>query len=224
MNFAHEIRSELNSLRDEEYRAFQSKLIPTVPADRFIGVRTPALRALAKRLAKREEKDSFLIDLPHKTFDEDQLHAFLLSEEKDFDRCVAGVEAFLPYVDNWATCDQLRTRSFAKRKADLLPFIDKWMASGETYAVRFGIGMLMTHFLDGAFDPAYLQKVASVSSEEYYVNMMRAWYFATALAKHPDETSPFLEKGKLDEWTRKKAVQKARESFRVSDEWKKRIG
>ena len=215
-----EIRAELYTLRDEKYRDFQRKLIPTVRPETVIGVRTPALRAYAKELLKRPDIGEFLSALPHESFDENQLHAFLLSEIKDFDRCAAGVECFLPFVDNWATCDQLSPKVFGKHHAELLPLVKAWIASGETYTVRFGIGMLMAHFLDADFDPRYPEWVAALRSEEYYVNMMRAWYFATALAKQYVAVLPYLEQRRLDVWTHNKTIQKAVESFRIADEQK----
>lgn len=215
-----EIRAELYTLRDEKYRDFQRKLIPTVRPETVIGVRTPALRAYAKELLKRPDIGEFLSALPHESFDENQLHAFILSEIKDFDRCAAGVERFLPFVDNWATCDQLSPKVFGKHHAELLPLVKAWIASGETYTVRFGIGMLMAHFLDADFDPRYPEWVAALRSEEYYVNMMRAWYFATALAKQYVAVLPYLEQRRLDVWTHNKTIQKAVESYRISDEQK----
>ena len=215
-----EIRAELYTLRDEKYRDFQRKLIPTVRPETVIGVRTPALRAYAKELLKRPDIGEFLSALPHESFDENQLHAFILSEIKDFDRCAAGVERFLPFVDNWATCDQLSPKVFGKHHAELLPLVKAWIASGETYTVRFGIGMLMAHFLDADFDPVYPEWVAALRSEEYYVNMMRAWYFATALAKQYVAVLPYLEQRRLDVWTHNKTIQKAVESYRISDEQK----
>ena len=189
-----EIEEELFRLRDEGYREFQGKLIPNMAPERMIGVRTPALRAYAKALGKRPEIDEFLQALPHAYFDETQLHAFLLSEMKDFDRCLREVDRFLPYVDNWATSDQLSPKVFKKHRQELLPAIRRWIGSGDTYPVRFGVGMLMEHFLDEDFDPAYLQTVADLRSEEYYVNMMRAWFFATALAKRYEAAVPYLER------------------------------
>ena len=215
-----EIERELFRLRDGDYRDFQAKLIPTVPLERMIGVRTPALRGYAKTLVKRPETEEFLRALPHRYFDEDQLHAFILSEMKDFARCLAEVERFLPYVDNWATCDQLSPKCFKKHRRELLPSIQRWMASGKTYPTRFGVGMLMQHFLDEDFDPAYPQWVADLDLEEYYVNMMRAWYFATALAKRYEAVAPYLENRILDPWTHNKAIQKAVESYRITDEQK----
>ena len=215
-----EIRAELFRLQDPQYRGFQAKLIPTVDPKRMIGVRTPALRSLAKTLAKDPETEAFLRQLPHRYFDEDQLHAFLLSELKDFDRCLGEVERFLPYIDNWATSDQLSPKSFKKRKQALLPAIKGWLKSGHVYTVRFGIGMLMQHYLSEAFDPAYPAWVADIRSEEYYVNMMRAWYFATALAKQYEAALPYLQERRLDPWTHNKTIQKAVESYRVPAERK----
>ena len=210
-----QIEAELFRLQDPCYRDFQAKLIPTMDPERMIGVRTPALRAFAKALVKQPETDAFLRALPHAYFDEDQLHAFILCEIKDFDRCLAEVERFLPYVDNWATSDQLSPKCFKKHRKELLPAVRRWMDSGETYPVRFGVGMLMQHFLDEDFEPQYLQWVAELRSQEYYVNMMRAWYFATALAKQYEATVPYMEDRRLDTWTHNKAIQKAVESYRV---------
>ena len=215
-----EIRAELFRLRDENYRDFQAKLIPGMEPETMIGVRTPALRVYAKELTKRADVTEFLDTLPHLYFDENQLHAFILSGMKDFEQCVRAVDRFLPSVDNWATCDQLSPKVFGKHHAALLPWIETWLASGETYTVRFGIGMLMQHFLDADFDPAYLEWVAELQSEEYYINMMRAWYFATALAKQHDAVLPYLEAQRLDTWTHNKTIQKAVESYRITDEQK----
>lgn len=212
-----EIRAELFRLQDESYRDFQAKLIPTRDPETMIGVRTPALRAYAKELAKRPDITEFLNTLPHRYFDENQLHAFILCTVKDFERCVSEVDRFLPCVDNWATCDQLSPKAFEKHHAALLPWIRKWLDSGRTYTVRFGIGMLMQHFLDADFDPVCLAWAAAVQSEEYYINMMRAWYFATALAKQYDAALPYLEERRLDNWTHNKTIQKAVESFRITD-------
>ena len=178
-----EIVAELFSLQDKQYAAFQSKVIPAVETDKIIGVRTPELRAFAKKLVKDEDIASFLTSLPHQYFDEDQLHAFVISMEKDFDKCIAEIEAFLPFIDNWATCDQLSPKAFKKEPEKLLSYICAWIKSYKVYTVRFAIGMLMQHFLDERFDPKYADMVAAVRSEEYYINMMIAWYFATALAK-----------------------------------------
>ena len=213
----------LLALKDGAYAAFQRKLLPTVDIWRVIGVRTPALQALAKKLAGTEEAEAFLRALPHRYFDENQLHAFLISEEKDFDRCLERVETFLPYVDNWATCDQLSPAVFARRHAELLPWVRRWISGKETYTVRFGIGMLMRHFLDGDFDPAYLAWAGGVRSDEYYVNMMIAWYFATALAKQYGAALPWIEEKRLPAWTHNKAIQKAVESRRLTLEQKETL-
>lgn len=215
-----EIRNELFSLQDTEYRDFQKKLIPTVAESAFIGTRTPQLRALAKRLIKREDIGEFLTALPHEYFDEYQLHAFIVSEIKEFDACVAGVERLLPYIDNWATCDQLSPKVFKKHRPELLNYIKKWLRSELTYTVRFAAGMLMQHFLDEDFDAAYLEAVAGLRSDEYYINMMIAWYFATALAKQYESALPYIENRRLDIWTHNKAIQKAAESRRIAPEQK----
>lgn len=215
-----DIRKELFRLQDEKYRDFQGKLIPTVGIDTVIGVRTPELRRYAKELAGREDIAEFLNDLPHRYFDENQLHAFLISGMKDYERCVEEVCRFLPYVDNWATCDQMSPKVFKKNRRALLVYIKQWIDSGETYTVRFAIGMLMEHFLDEDFDPVYPEMVAHVRAEEYYINMMVAWYFATALAKQYETVLPFIENRRLDPWTHNKAIQKSVESYRITEEQK----
>lgn len=215
-----EILNRLFELSDSKYRNMQIKTTPSVDAQAFIGVRTPPLRRLAKELAKREEISAFLSDLPHKYFDENQLHAFIISLDKDYDSCISKVEAFLPYVDNWATCDQMNPKVFAKHKSELLKHIKQWLKSDKTYTVRFGIKMLMDHFLGNEFDISYPKAVAKIKSEEYYVKMMQAWYFATALAKQYDLILPFIENKSLDVWTHNKAIQKSVESCRITDEQK----
>ena len=215
-----EITTKLFSLQDTAYRDFQVKLIPGMDAQKEIGVRTPELRKLAKELAKREDIREFLNDLPHQYFDENQLHAFILSGEKDFEKCMEDLEQFLPYVDNWATCDQTSPKVFRKHRKELLDAIRRWIESDHPYTVRFAIKMLMEHFLDEDFDPAYPEMVAEVRSEEYYIRMMIAWYFATALAKQYDAAVPYLEQGKLDVWTHNKTIQKAVESYRITDKQK----
>lgn len=212
--------SALLALRDERYAAFQRRLLPSLPPERIIGVRTPALRELAKRCARQPWIDDFLNQLPHRYFDEDQLHVFLLCQERDFAACVAGVERFLPYIDNWASCDQLSPPCFRRHRPELLGHIQGWLGSERTYTLRFGIGMLLSHFLDADFDPAYPEAVAAIRSEEYYVNMMIAWYFATALAKQYEAALPYLAEGRLDPWTHNKAIQKAIESRRICQERK----
>ena len=213
-----EIRQSLFELQDIKYRDFQAKLIPGKDTETMIGVRTPELRKLAKQMLKREDIGEFLRDLPHRYFDEDQLHAFIVSGIKEYGKCMEELMRFLPFVDNWATCDQPGV--FKKHKPELLAEIREWLGSEHTYTVRYGIGMLMQHFLDEDFDPAYPELVAGVHSEEYYVNMMIAWYFATALAKQYDAVRPFIEGRRLDPWTHNKTIRKAVESYRISDEQK----
>ncbi len=215
-----EIRTELFNLQDEKYRDFQAKLIPTVEADTIIGVRTPLLRKYAGQLLKRDDIQEFLSDLPHKYFDENQLHAFILSGMKDYEKCVNEVNKFLPFVDNWATCDQMSPKVFKKHRQELTGSIKVWLKSKETYTIRFGVGMLMEHFLDDDFDLKYPEAVSKIRSDEYYVNMMTAWYFATALAKQYESVLPYIEDIKLDAWTHNKAIQKAVESYRITDEQK----
>ena len=211
------VRDALFRLRDEDYRTFQLGLLPTVAPNAVIGVRTPALRGLAKELARQGQAAPFLETLPHAYFDENQLHAFILSDIRDLDACLREVERFLPFVDNWATCDQLSPKVFRKNRQALPDHAARWTASGHTYTIRFGVGTLMTHFLDEDFDDAYPALVAGLRSEEYYVNMMIAWYFATALAKQYERALPYLEANRLDAWTHNKAIQKAIESRRVPD-------
>lgn len=215
-----EIVAELYRLQDKKYAAFQAKLIPTVETDRIIGIRTPELRTLARKLAKDKDTASFLTSLPHQYFDEDQLHAFVISLEKDFDKCISETEAFLPFIDNWATCDQFSPKAFKKEPEKLIPYICTWIRSDKVYTVRFAIGMLMQHFLDERFDSKYADMVAAVRTEEYYINMMIAWYFATALAKQYVSILPYLEGKKLNDWAHNKAIQKSMESNRISAEQK----
>ena len=215
-----EILEELLKLKDDTYAAFQRKLLPTVDPDTVIGVRTPELKALAKKIYKSGDSDTFLTRLPHVYFEENQLHAFLLCEEKDFSACITKTEAFLAYIDNWATCDQLSPKVFAKQPERLLEPIENWIGSPLPYTVRFGIGMLMRYFLDERFSSDYPARVAAVVSDEYYVNMMAAWYFATALAKQYHAVVPYLEQKRLPPWTHRKAIQKACESCRIAPEQK----
>lgn len=212
-----DVREDLFQLRDEPYKAFQVKLIPTVSPDAVIGVRTPALRSLAKRLYRAGEASEFLAELPHRYFDENQLHAFILCEMRDFGECIGGVCRFLPFVDNWATCDQLSPKVFKRNRQQLLEYITGWLASGQTYTVRFAIGVLMAHFLDGDFDPAYLETVCRVRTDEYYVKMMVAWYFATALAKQYESALPYIEERRLEPWTHNMTIQKCVESYRIPE-------
>ena len=215
-----DIRKELFALQDEKYQAFQVKLFPTLNPESIIGVRTPDLRSYAKKLLKQEEIAEFLSDLPHRYFDENQLHAFIISEMKDYERCIGEVKRFLPYVDNWATCDQRSPKVFKKHLPELLVCIKEWIRSDETYTIRFGVGMLLEHYLDDAFSLEYPEMVAGLRSSEYYVNIMIAWYFATALAKQYEVILPFIENRRLDTWTHNKAIQKALESYRITPEQK----
>ena len=216
----NEIVADLFRLQDKEYARMQAKIIPTVSPDRIIGVRTPALRDFAKSLSKDQDIGEFLSYLPHQYFDEDQLHAFVISLERDFDKCIAEVDAFLPFIDNWATCDQLSPKAFKKEPEKLLPYIQIWIKSDKTYTVRFAIGLLMQHFLDDHFDLKYADEVAGIRSEEYYIRMMIAWYFATALAKQYELVLPYLEDKRLDDWVHNKAIRKSIESYRITDEQK----
>ena len=215
-----DIRQALFGMQDPKYRDFQIKLIPGSDPETMIGVRTPDLRSYAKELLKRGDFSAFLSELPHKYFDENQLHAFILSDMKDYETCIREVERFLPYVDNWATCDQMSPKVFKKHKTELLEHVKTWIGSDKTYTVRFGVGMLMEHFLDSDFDTSYPKMVCQIKSQEYYVNMMRAWYFATALTKQYESAVVFIEDKKLDVWTHNKAIQKALESYRVTPEHK----
>ena len=214
------IINDLMKLQDKKYRDFQSKLIPNIDVESVIGVRTPDLRSYAKKLVKENNYSSFLEELPHKYFDENQLHAFIISEIKDYDECIKYLNKFLPYVDNWATCDQMSPKILKKHKEDLLTQIKIWIKSKETYKVRFGIGMLMQYYLDDDFKLEYLNLVSSIKSNEYYVNMMIAWYFATALTKQYEQAIKYIENQKLDTWTHNKIVQKAIESYRITSEKK----
>lgn len=206
--------------QDTGYRDFQSKLIPTVDKDSIIGVRTPKLRELAKEFAKDREAEEFLNTLPHKYFDENQLHAFIISLDKDYAHCIEAVDRFLPYVDNWATCDQLSPKIFRKHRSELIDRIKQWISTDSTYSVRFAVGMLMEHFLNEDFRPEYPELVSTIRSDEYYVNMMIAWYFATGLAKQYESILPFITEKRLDPWTHNKAIQKATESRRITAEQK----
>lgn len=210
----------LAAVKDDAYRDFQIKLVLNIPPETVVGVRTPAMRAIAKEVFESAERDAFLSDLPHRYYEENLIHFFVLARIRDFDACVRGVEAFLPYVDCWPVSDQATPGSFRKNHEKLLPYIKNWIASEHVYTARFGIRMLMNEFLDADFREEYLALVAAKRGEDYYLKMMIAWYFATALAKRYDETVPYLEERRLDEWVHRKAIQKALESFRVSDEHK----
>ncbi len=213
-------QEKLFDYQDLTFRDFNMKLIPNIDKNTVIGVKTQCLKSLAKEIVKSNDFEAFLQELPHQYFEENQLHSFIISEIKDFKTAIFELERFLPYVDNWATCDQLILKAIAKNPEKMLPYIEKWIQSEKTYTVRFAIGLLMRYFLDERFENKYLSMAASVKSEEYYINMMSAWYFATALAKQYEKTLPYFEKKLLPVWVHKKAIQKARESRRVTDEHK----
>lgn len=215
-----EIQRVLFNNQEKQYRDFLVKLLPTLDAQTVIGIRTPFLRRFAKTLYKEHDFTGFLNDLPHPYFDENQLHAFLICEMQDFALCMDALNQFLPYVDNWATCDQMSPKVFKKHKERLLEQIKEWLNSPETYTLRFAVKMLMEHFLNEDFAMEYPRRIAKIRSEEYYVNMMIAWYFATALAKQYEAILPFLEEQYLDKWTHNKAIQKALESYRISEDQK----
>ena len=215
-----DIIKSLCALQDTVYGDFSAKLIPNISRDCFIGVRTPQLRKMAKYMVKSGEYKDFVSYLPHKYFEENQLHAFIISEIHDFDMAIKETERFLPYIDNWATCDQMSPLVFKKNLGVVEKYVSKWIKSKDVYTVRFGIKTLMQYWLDDNFDIKYADMVADIKSKEYYINMMRAWYFATAAAKQFDLVLPYFRCGKLDEWTRLRAIQKALESFRVSDKHK----
>ncbi|WP_198022702.1 DNA alkylation repair protein [Anaerovibrio sp. RM50] len=213
------IQEKLFSLQDLKYRDFHAKLVPGIDKDRIIGVRVPDLRKLAKEIPLEDAK-AFMGELPHKYIEENNLHGFIISNMKDFEAVIRELEAFLPHVDNWGTCDLISPKIFKKHLDELLPYIDKWLQSQETYTIRFGIEMLMSFYLDADFKSEYLEKVAKIRSEEYYVRMMVAWYFATALAKQYDASIGYIEQYRLEDWTHRKTIQKAVESRRLTPEQK----
>lgn len=214
------IQQQLYNLQDKKYAAFQAKLTPTVPEELFIGVRVPQVRKLAKAIYKEEDFHDFLAELPHKFYDENMLQGLIISEYKRFDDCVVELEKFLPYVDNWAVCDIMSPKCFKKNKTELLEKIRQWTASNHVYTCRFGVGMLMSHFLDDDFKPEYLEIPAGICSDEYYINMMIAWFYATALAKQWDATIGYITENRLGDFVHNKTIQKARESYRITDEQK----
>lgn len=217
----NELQQHLFGMRDAAYAAFIAKLTPGFPPSHLIGVRVPLLRTIARSFAKEEAASQrFLSHLPHSYYEEDMLHGMLISLVKDYDRCLDLIDRFLPYVDNWAVCDTLSPKVFAKHKAQLLENILRWSSSSHTYTCRFGLRMLMTHFLDDSFSADFLEIPAAIHSEEYYVKMMVAWFFATALAKQWEATLPYLENRQLDPWTHRKTIQKAIESYRIPPERK----
>lgn len=206
--------------QDLEYKKFHTKLMPGISPDKVIGVRIPVLRKLAKTIFNEKTGEKFLETLPHNYYEENNLHSFLIADIKDYDKCIKEIDLFLPFIDNWATCDSLRPKCFKKNKDKLIGKIYEWLKSTHTYTVRFGIEMLMIHFLDNDFKKEYLEKVSLVKSDEYYINMMIAWYFATALSKKWEETFVYIENKKLDTWVHNKTIQKAIESYRITNEQK----
>lgn len=217
------LHRDLFEMRDEDYKQFNSRLIPTVDPDTVIGIRTPQLRQFAKSFGKTAEAKAFLHSLPHTYYEENNLHGFLIEQIRDPDECIAALDIFLPYVDNWATCDTTSPKIFKKYPKKVLCAAERWIDSTHTYAVRFGIKLLMDHFLDENFKPCFAERVAAVRSEEYYINMMIAWYFATALAKQYEAAVPFIEQKRLPEWIHNKAIQKACESYRITPEQKEHL-
>lgn len=211
------ILNRLLAFKDDGYKTFHSKLMPTVNAETIIGVRVPHIRKLCKEIKGTPLAERFINSLPHKFYEENNLHACLLGGITDFYEAISKVEAFLPYINNWATCDMLSVKAFKNDRQKLLPYIKNWLKSEETYTVRFAIKMLMDHFLDEDFDKKYLKMVALAKSDEYYINMMCAWYFATALAKQYESTLPYIENGNLPNFVHNKTISKACESFRVSE-------
>lgn len=220
MRYNETIQAYLFSMQDVGYKAFQSALMPSVSPDAIIGVRTPLLRKYAKELHREGKSDEFLSSLPHQYYEENNLHAFLIEQIEDFGQTVLALEVFLPYVDNWATCDSMAPRVLGKHPELLLEKIKMWILSSHTYTIRYAIGLLMRFFLDERFNTEYSDIVASVRSEEYYVNMMIAWYFATALAKQYDSILPYLTERQLPTWIHNKTIQKAVESYRITVEQK----
>ncbi len=214
-----DIKKILFDNKDLEYKEFHSKLMPTFDPSRIIGVRMPVLRSIAKRVSS-DDVEKFLSELPHFYYEENNLHAILVQNENNFEVCVKRLEAFLPFVDNWATCDALRPKCFCGKQDDLLPFVEKWLKSDKLYTVRFAVGMLMAYYLDEKFEERFFEEITAIKSDEYYVKMAIAWYFATALAKRYDSAIKIIEENRLDKWTHNKTIQKAIESFRVEKEKK----
>ena len=215
-----DVRKRLFEMQDTGYRDFHARLILTVEKEKIIGIRTPILRKFAKEFGKTEESELFLKVLPHQYYEENNLHGLLIEQIRDYDKCLEELERFLPFIDNWATCDLLALHMMKKHRDVFIREVFRWIESDQPYTIRFGIGMLMRHYLDEEFKTEYPEKVAAIRSEEYYVNMMRAWYFATALAKQYEKVLPFLEKRQMDVWTHNKTIQKAIESYRITSEQK----
>ena len=222
----NKIKNDLLLMQDKTYKDFHSKLMPTINPNSIIGIRVPVLRDYAKKLFKEnsiESLNSFLKNLPHEFYEENNIHAFIIEKINNFDECIFYLENFLPYIDNWATCDMLNPKIFKTNYEKLLEKIYQWINSDSVYTVRFGIGILMRFFLDEKFETKYLDLVSSINSEEYYINMMRAWFFATALAKQYDQTLPYIKNYSLDKWTHNKTIQKANESFRITKDQKEEL-
>jgi len=215
-----EIQKQLFELQDMAYRDFHSRLMPDIDKETVIGIRVPVLRKYAKSIAGTELSEKFIKELPHRYYEENNLHMMLITGIKDYEKCLSEIERFLPYIDNWATCDFPAPKCFEDHKEELLPVIKRWIASSETYTIRYGIGMLMRLYLDEDFDPEYVRLVVGVKSDEYYVNMMIAWYMATALAKQWDAVIPYIEDHCMSDWVHRKTIQKAVESYRITDEQK----
>lgn len=216
-----EIQKHLFELQDMAYRDFHSRLMPDIDKETVIGIRVPVLRKYAKSIAGTEPAEKFIKELPHCYYEENNLHMMLITGIKDYARCLTEIERFLPYIDNWATCDFPAPKCFEDHKEELLPVIKRWIASSETYTIRYGIGMLMRLYLDEDFDPEYVRLAVGVKSDEYYVNMMIAWYMATALAKQWDAVIPYIEEHRMSDWVHRKTIQKAVESYRITDEQKR---
>lgn len=214
------LQERLFAMQDRQYAAFQAKLTPGVPEDSFIGIRVPVLRKFAKEYAKEAESRIFLKQLPHRFYDENMLHCLLISQTKDYEECIRLTEDFLPYIDNWAVCDIMSPKVFTRHKTELMEKVKAWSESSRTYTCRFGLETLMSHYLDKDFKAEYLDIPASAESDEYYVKMMVAWFFATALAKQWESAIPYIEQKRLAPWTHNKTIQKACESNRITSEQK----
>lgn len=221
INVIKNVQQQLFALQDLKYRDFQAKLMPTIEKEKVIGVRTPILRTFAKAYGKTDEAREFLRVLPHQYYEENNLHGLLIEQIKNYDQCLAELDKFLPYIDNWATCDMLAVKIVKKHLDTFIEEVFRYIDSAHPYTIRFGINMLMRYYLEDKFQIEFPEKVAGVHSEEYYVNMMRAWYFATALAKQYDAILPFIEEKRLDDWTHNKTIQKAIESYRMTPEQKR---
>ena len=219
-NSIAEIQAQLFKMQDIKYKQFQGKLLPTLSGESITGVRAPALKKYALELAKKGLDNVFLSSLPHRYYEENMLHSFIICNTSDFDECISKTEQFLPFVDNWAVCDSLRPRCFKSNKERLLPFAEKYLSSHHSYTVRFGIEMLTVHFLDESFDPVFLEKVSKIQNEDYYVQMMISWFFATALTKQYDSAVVYIEERKLPSFIHRKSIQKACESLCIPEEKK----